>query len=56
MQFAETPVQVIKNSIDLFVFACFLQDAVTQGLITPKSFRTEIRLDEGGRGVDFQAT
>lgn len=56
MKFAETPVQVIKSSIDQFVFACFLQDAVTQGLITPNSFRKEIRLDEGGRGVDFQAT
>lgn len=56
MQFAETPVQIIKSSIDLFVFACFLHDAVNQGLITPNSFRKDIRLDEGGRGIDFQAT
>ena len=56
MQFVETPLQAIRSSIDLFVFACFLEDAVHQGLITPKSFREQIRLDEGGRGVDFKAT
>jgi hypothetical protein len=56
MQFVETPVQAINSSINLFVFARFLQDAVVQGLITPKSFQEQIRLDEGGRGVDFKAT
>ena len=56
MQFAETPVQVIKASINLFVFACFLEDAVKQGLITSTSFREQSRLDEGGRGLDFKAT
>lgn len=55
MHFAETPVHIIKSSIDLFVFACFLQDAVNQELITPNSFRKSIRFDEG-RGVDFKAT
>ena len=56
MQFAESPVQVIKTSIDLFVFACFLQDAFNRGSITTISFQTNNRLDEGGRGIDFQAT
>jgi hypothetical protein len=56
VQFVETPVQVIKSSINLFVFACFLEDAVKQGLITSKSFREQIRLDEGGKGLDFNAT
>ena len=56
MQFAETPVQVIKSSINLFVFACFLEDAVKQGLITSTSFQEQIRIDEGGRGLDFKAT
>ena len=55
MQFADTPVEVIKASINLLVFACFLEDAVKQGLITSTSFRELIRLDEGGRGLDFKA-
>ena len=56
MQFVETPVQVIKSSINQFVFACFLENSVQQGLIASTSFREQIRLDEGGRGVDFKAT
>jgi hypothetical protein len=55
MQFVETPVQAIKSAIHLFVFACFFADAIDQKLITPKSFREQIRLDEGGRGLDLQA-
>ncbi len=55
MQFVETPVQTIKSAIELFVFACFFDDAVAQKLITPKSFREQVRLDEGGHGLDFEA-
>jgi len=56
MQFVETPVQVIKGSINLFVCASFFEDAIQHGLIVPTSFREQIRLDEGGRGVDFKFT
>jgi hypothetical protein len=55
MQFVETPVQAIKSAIELFVFACFINDAVAQKLITPKSFSEKVRLDEGGHGLDFTA-
>lgn len=55
MRFVETPIQAIKSAIDQFVFACYLADAIDQELITPKSFREQIRVDEGGRGLDFKA-
>ena len=54
MTFAETPVQMVKGSIRLFVFGCFLENAVQEGRITPTSFREQIRLDEGGKGVDLK--
>lgn len=54
MQLVETPVQMIKGSIRLFVFACFLENAVRRETITPASLREQIRLDEGGWGVDFK--
>jgi hypothetical protein len=56
MPFAETPVQIIKGSIRVFILACFMENAVRDGLISPKSLREQIRLDEGGRGVDFRKT
>jgi hypothetical protein len=56
MQFTETPVQIIKSFIRMFVFSCFLENAVQEGRINPESFRERIRLDEGGRGVDFSQT
>lgn len=54
MQLVETPAQMIKGSIRLFVFACFLDDAVRRGTITPACFQEQIRLDEGGWGIDFK--
>ncbi|WP_455241704.1 hypothetical protein, partial [Petrachloros mirabilis] len=52
MQFVETPIQMIKGSIRLFVFACFLDDAVRRGTITPACLQEQMRLDEGeGWGI-----
>jgi hypothetical protein len=47
MPFAETPVQIIKGSINLFELAWFVGDAVQEGQITPASFREDIRLHDG---------
>jgi hypothetical protein len=55
MSFVDTPAQAVKSAIELFVFACFLADAIDQKLITPKSFQEQIRLDEGGFGLDLKA-
>jgi len=48
MQLVETPIQMINGSIKLFVFACFLDDAVKRGTITPACLQEQIALSEGG--------
>jgi len=47
MQLVETPIQMISGSIRLFVFACFLDDAVKRGTITPACLQEQITLKEG---------
>lgn len=57
MQLVETPVQMIKGSIRLFVFACFLDDAVRRGTISRTCLQEQIRLDEGpGWGITLKKT
>jgi hypothetical protein len=55
MQLVETPIQMIKGSIRLFVFACFLDDAVRRGTITPACLQEQMRLEEGeGWGITLK--
>lgn len=48
MRLVETPIQMITDSISLFVLACFMNDAVRRGTITPSCLQEQINLGEGG--------
>ena len=54
MEFAVTPVQVIQSSVNMLVFASFLEDAIRQGGITPKVFKEELRIGRGEDSVSFK--
>jgi hypothetical protein len=55
MQLVETPVQMITGSIRLFVFACFLDDAVKRGAITASCLQEQMTLYEGtGWGITLK--
>jgi hypothetical protein len=56
MAFATTPVQIIKSSIRAFAHACFLDNAVHEGRITPATFQNQIRLEEDGGDVVLRHT
>ena len=54
MNFADTPVSVIKEAMEAFVFVCFMADAIEQGRINPSTFRDQIRIDDGGKGLGIK--
>ncbi len=54
MEFAVTPVQVIQSSVNMLVFASFLEDAIRQGGITPKVFKEELRIGREEDSVSFK--
>ena len=55
MQLVETPIQMITGPIRLFVFACFLDDAVKRGTITPAGLQEQMTLHEGaGWGITLK--
>jgi hypothetical protein len=56
MQSAETPVQIIRDSISLFELTWFVGAAVQEGRITPAPFREQLWLNEGGWSFKFNMT
>src|SRR5438093_2323867 len=54
MDYPDTPVLVIKGAMEMFLFACFVADAIEQGRIKPNTFREEIRIDDGGEALAFK--
>lgn len=51
MNFVETPIQAIKSAIELFVFSCFVNDAINANRITPNTFSQQIKLEDDGKGL-----
>lgn len=46
MNFVETPIQAIRSAIDLFVFACFVQDATGTNKIDLNTFNKQMKLED----------
>lgn len=51
MTFVQTPVQAIKSAIELFVFSCFVNDAVSTNRITLNTFNQQTKLEDDGKGL-----
>jgi hypothetical protein len=54
MDVVETPVDRIKRAFELFVFSCFLDDAINNNRIKPKTFSEQITLPDGKHRLNFK--
>jgi hypothetical protein len=50
----ETPLDIVRNAQEHFIFNCLLADAIGHKLITPASFRPEIQIHTGGPGLTIR--
>jgi P2-related tail formation protein len=46
-----TPIEVVKSALELFVFSCFVNDAIHDNRITPKTFTHLIKLEDDGKDL-----
>jgi hypothetical protein len=51
MDFVETPIQAIRSAIEMFVFSCFVNDAIGTNRITRSIFSQEVMLQDDGKGL-----
>lgn len=51
MNFVETPIQAMRSAVEMFVFSCFLNDAIGANRITLSIFSQQIELQDDGKGL-----
>ena len=51
MDVIETPIQAIRSTVEMFVFSCFVNDAIGTNRITLKTFNQQIELQDDGKGL-----
>src|SRR5438094_3600705 len=50
----ETPLDLVRNAREHFIFSALLSDAIGHKLITPANFRPEIQIHTGGPGLTIR--
>jgi 7-cyano-7-deazaguanine synthase in queuosine biosynthesis len=51
MDVVETPIQAIRSAVELFVFSCFVNDAIGTNQITLNTFNQQTKLEDDGKGL-----
>ena len=51
MDVVETPLQAIRSAVELFVFSCFVNDAIGTNRITLNTFNQQTKLEDDGKGL-----
>ena len=51
MDAVQTPIQAIRSAFEMFVFACFVNDAIGTNRITLNNFNQQTKLEDDGKGL-----